>query len=488
MSQLKTTLIFPGIAGRGFNSLQQGMDAGWISHGLASLSAAAKAQGFAIDLIDLRALSSWEHFDEVLAERAPDVVALTMMSVDYEPTAEVVRRVKQHNPEMITVIGGPHVTLALEDAIRMENVDYLVTQEGEITFPKLLRAIESGSPPDRRVLRGEAPDLDALPFTDRDLFLNEWRKFGYSLTSPEVPFVRELPSPFVTLIAGRGCNYNCSFCKPGEDFIFGKRTRRRSPENVIREMIDLRERYDFNSFMFHDDCLTEDRPWVAEFVKLYRENGFTQPWFCQSRADIIALHEDVVAMMAGANLKGYFIGFESGNQRILNFLRKGTKVETNLDAARVCRKYGIKIWANYMLGIPTETNKEAMDTVRMIQEIDPDYYSPAFFTPHPGTDLYYYVVENDLSLIQDYASYRRNPTEPKIAGVDYDFLINAREESQRRLTKNVAKRWLKHQIHRFRPANVVRKLGFHTLSERLEPGIHARIEQDRQAAARNPGL
>ncbi|MBE9471814.1 MAG: hypothetical protein IMY75_06895, partial [Chloroflexi bacterium] len=87
---LKTTLIYPGIAGRGFNSLKQGMDAGWISHGLASLSAAAKAQGFEIDLVDLRALSGWDHFREVLAERGPGVVSVTMMSVDYNPARQAV--------------------------------------------------------------------------------------------------------------------------------------------------------------------------------------------------------------------------------------------------------------------------------------------------------------------------------------------------------------------------------------------------------------
>ena len=206
--------------------------------------------------------------------------------------------------------------------------------------------------------------------------------------SPEVPFVAELPGPFLTIIAGRGCVYNCSFCKPGEDLIFGKKVRRRSIDNVIQELNELRARYSFASFMFHDDCLTEDRQWIGEFCRRYKAEGFKQPFFCQSRADIIARHEDMVAVMADAGLRGYFIGFESGNQRILNFLRKGTTVQSNLDAARVCRKHGLAIWANYMLGIPTETKEEAMDTVRMIREIDPDYYSPAFFTPHPGTDLY----------------------------------------------------------------------------------------------------
>jgi len=459
---LKTTLLYPGIAGRGFNSLKQGMDAGWISHGLASLSAAAKAEGFEVGLIDLRALSSWDHFREVLAERDPDVIGVTMMSVDYNPARQAIAIAKEVKPEVISIVGGPHVTIALEDSLRIPHVDYLVTQEGEVTFPRLLQLIEGGDPPPHRVLRGEPPDLDAIPFADRDLFLNEWRKWGYDLDSPEVPFAEELPPPFVTIIAGRGCLYNCAFCKPGEDYLFGRRTRRRSVTNVMAELEMLRERYHFASFMFHDDTLTEDRDWVIEFTDAYRARGFTQPFFCQSRADIIVKHEDMVTRMATAGLRGYFIGFESGNDRVLKFIRKGTTVEQNRQAARICRKHGISIWANYMMGLPTETKEEVMDTVQLMKEIDPDYYSPAFFTPHPGTDLYDYVVENDLSRITDYDSYRRNPTEPKIRFQDYEFLRWAMAESQRRKPVNAFKRWARQLWQRARratPEKVMHKLG-----------------------------
>ncbi len=459
---IKTTLVYPGIAGRGFNSLKQGMEAGWISHGLASLSSAAKAQGFEIDLIDLRALSGWDHFRQVLAERNPDVVGVTMMSVDYNPARQAIAIAKEIKPEMVTIIGGPHVTIALEDSLRIPQVDYLVTGEGETTFPKLLRAIEEGQAPEHRVLRGETPDLDAIPLTDRGLFLDEWRKWGYDLDSPEVPFVEELPAPFATIIAGRGCLYHCTFCKPGEDYLFGKRTRRRSVDNVITELHMLVDRYRIASFMFHDDCLTEDRDWVTEFTEKYVAEGFTMPFLCQTRADILVKHEDMVARMAHAGLRGYFIGFESGNDRVLKFIRKGTTAEQNRQAARVCRKYGISIWANYMMGLPTETKEEVMDTVRLMKEIDPDYYSPAFFTPHPGTDLYDYVTEHDLSRITDYDSYRRNPTEPKIKGQDYEFLKWAMAESQRRKPINAFKRWSRRQWQRARratPVKVMRKLG-----------------------------
>jgi len=459
---LKTTLIYPGIAGRGWNSLQQGMDAGWISHGLASLSAAAKAQGFEVDLIDLRALSGWDHFREVFAARNPDVVGVTMMSVDYNPARRAVSIAKEVKPEVVTVIGGPHVTIALQDSLRIPHVDYLVLQEGEVTFPRLLRLIEKGNPPAHRVLRGEVPDLDAIPFADRDLFLDEWKKWGYGLDSPEVPFVPQLPPPFATIIAGRGCIYNCAFCKPGEDYLFGKKTRRRSVENVIAEIRMLAEKYHIASFMFHDDTLTEDREWVREFSARYVAEGFTQPFFCQNRADIIVRHEDLLERMVQAGLRGCFIGFESGSDRVLKFIRKGTTVAQNRQAARICKKHGIAIWANYMMGLPTETKEEVLETVRLMKDIDPDYYSPAFFTPHPGTDLYDYVAERGLSRITDYDSYRRNPTEPKIRGQDYSFLKWAMQESQRRKPWNAFRRWACRQWRRARgatPAKLMRKLG-----------------------------
>lgn len=481
---MKTTLIYPGIAGRGFDSLSKGMDAGWVSHGLASISAASKAEGLEIDLIDLRALRDWAHFREEFRERDPDVVGIGMMSVDYNPTRRALEIIKEVKPATVTIIGGPHVTLALSDSLKMPDVDYFITHEAEVTFPKVLRAIEAGEPPEDKVIHGETPDLNAIPFSDRDLFLDEWRKWGYGLDSPEVPFVKELPAPFLTIIAGRGCVYNCSFCKPGEDHIFGKGVRRRSVENVIEELKALRERYSFSSFMFHDDCLTEDRRWVAEFTERYVEEGFTQPFFCQSRADIIARHPDMVKMMADSGLKGYFVGFESGNARVLNFLRKGTTPKRNLEAARVCRQHGLAIWANYMLGIPTETKEEVMDTVNMIREIDPDYYSPSFFTPHPGTDLYDYCVEHDLSLIKDYDSYRRNPTEPKIKGQDYEFLKWARDHSQQRLFKNRVRRragafWGKYSD----PVRYARKVRRIMGMEEETPGVNSLPGEGTRGAA-----
>jgi anaerobic magnesium-protoporphyrin IX monomethyl ester cyclase len=446
---MRVTLVYPGIAGYGFESVGKGMEAGWISHGLAHLSSAAKAQGFDVDLIDLRALSGWDQFRAEIVERQPRVIGVTMMSVDFGPAMQCIDLVKEIDPRIVTVVGGPHPTLALDEVAVNSNIDHIITHEGELTFPQLLTAIQQGKPPTDRVLPGIPPDLDELPFPDRELFLDEWRKAGYASDSPEDPFVPELPAPFVTIIAGRGCKYNCSFCQPAERQLFGRGVRRRSPGNIVVELLELQDRYHFASFMFHDDTLTEDKEWVIEFCRLYEQRGLTQPFFCQSRADIIVRHEDMVRRMADTGCRGYFIGFESGNDRVLKFIRKGTTRAVNLEAARICRRYGIKIWANYMLGLPTETPDEVRDTISMLKQIDPDYYSPAFYTPHPGSDLYDYCVEHDLSLITSHDQYRRNPTEVKIKGQDYDFLQWALQESMRRTPLNRLRRQAGYLWHRY---------------------------------------
>jgi len=200
--------------------------------------------------------------------------------------------------------------------------------------------------------------------------------------------------------------------------------------------------------MIHDDCLTEDRAWVMDFCGQYRKNGFKQPFVCQSRADIICKNEDMVKMMARSGLAMFLIGFESGNQRVLNFLRKGTKVEQNYKAAEICKRYGVRVWANYMLGIPTETKEEALDTLAMIRKIKPYRASPAFFTPHPGSDLYKYCEENGLSLMKSHSDYSRSPDSPKIKGVDYLFLREVLEESKKIPLSVKIRRKIDHTVER----------------------------------------
>lgn len=410
-------LIYPGIAGCGFNSFGKSVDSSWISHGLSILSSCLRLSGYSVALLDLRQLSGWEEFEKKIRKLKPEIVGITMMSVDYNPAVKAAEIIKRINPLIKIIVGGPHPTLATGELINDKRVDYLITGEGEISLPNLIKEIKANKKI-AKIVHGVKPDLDQIPFADRKIF-----------GAFEKPIVPELPEPFVSIIAGRGCLYNCSFCKPAEDKLFGKPVRRRSVANVIKELKELEQKYHFKSLMIHDDCLTEDRPWVESFCQEYQKNGFKQPFVCQSRADIICRNEDMVKLMAKAGLYMYLIGFESGNQRVLNFIKKGTTVKQNIKAGEICKKYNIRIWANYMVGLPTETKDEVCDTVTMIKKIKPDYFSPAFFTPHPGSDLFTYCQKHKLSLIKSHDQFRRDPTEVKIKGQEYSFLKEAVRKS-----------------------------------------------------------
>ena len=407
---MKVILIYPGITECGFNSLK-GNEGSWMNHGLAIISATIKAKGYEVNLIDLRRLTGWEHYRQVVEERVGEVVGITMMSVDYDAAVTAAKIIKEIKPKTKVFVGGPHASICPEELEPLQCIDYIIRGEGEITFPQMLKDIADGKNLTKVVEGHQLENLDESPWADRDLF-----------ECQEEPFVPFLKAPFVTLIAGRGCIYNCNYCQPAERIMFGKKVRRRSVTSVINELKYLDSRCHFNSFMLHDDCLTEDRRWVMEFCRQYKTEGFTQPFVAQSRADLICKHRDMVKALCKAGLKLCIIGFESGSDRVLKFLRKGCTRQQNLEAARICKKLGIKIWANYMLGLPTETKQEVLETYSMLKEIKPYHCSPAFYTPHPGSDLFEIGKKMGIHLIMDHASYRRNSYEPKIKGPDYKFL------------------------------------------------------------------
>ena len=198
---------------------------------------------------------------------------------------------------------------------------------------------------------------------------------------------------------------------------------------MIRELLALQDKVHFRSLMIHDDCLTEDPAWVKAFCDRYGKAPLARPFVAQSRADLLCKDEEMLGRMKDVGLQMLIIGFESGSDRVLRFLRKGATLAQNLKAAELCHKYGIKIWANYMLGIPSETREEQFATLDMLRKIRPYHSSPAYYTPHPGSDLFAYGVEHDLHLPADHGVYRRNVYKPKIRGIDYVFLEKILRES-----------------------------------------------------------
>lgn len=403
-----------------FGKVRDG-EANYVPHGLAYVAAYANAKGHEVDVIDLRKMKDWEDFRNQVLKRSPGVFGVSSMSVDFGIAVKAVKIIKDINKESIVILGGVHATVALDDVERILEIDYIIGGEGEEAFSDLLERLENNARPPR-IIKGTTPDINTLPFPDREIF-------DFRNGEMKTPWLLHLQTPFVSIITSRGCPFKCTFCQPAERAVFGGKARIRKVDNVINELKFLRDKYSFKSLLIHDDLFTFNRSWVTEFCKKYRKNGFEQMFTCQARADFITNNEDVVKEMRESGLSCFMIGFESGSQRILDFIQKGTTIEQNRRAVEICHKYGIKIFANYMFGLPTETPEEVFATIDFIKWARPEYPSPSFFTPHPGSYLYDYCKDNNLSLIDSYRGFARNPTEPKIKGINYEFLSFAVKRS-----------------------------------------------------------
>jgi radical SAM superfamily enzyme YgiQ (UPF0313 family)/nucleoside-diphosphate-sugar epimerase len=420
---MKAALVFPGITMKGWNSFgrMSESEANYVPHGLAYIAACAKVKGHNIEVLDLRKMKDWEDFRNEVLKRSPGVFGVSSMSVDFGIAVEAVKIIKDINKDSITILGGVHATVATDEVMGIPEIDHIVTGEGELVFANILESLAKKEQLPKTI-RGNSPDINDLPYPDREIF-------DFKKGEMKNPWLPHMPIPFVSIITSRGCPFKCTFCQPAERAVFGGKARFRDAENVIDELKVLREKYRFRSLLIHDDLFTFNKNWVLEFCRKYRENGFEQIFTCQARADFITKNEDVVREMRESGLSCFMIGFESGSQRILDFIQKGATIEQNRRAVEICHKYGIKIFANYMFGLPTETPEEVFSTVDFIKWARPEYPSPAFFTPHPGSYLYDYCKENNLSLIDSYSGYARNPTEPKIKGMDYEFLSFAVKRS-----------------------------------------------------------
>lgn len=413
---MKVTFVYPGIAMIGFDSLGgQSHDTISINLGLGYISSYLKKNSnHTVDLIDLRDVQGWDHYESELKSRDPDVVGIYCNTVNFENSLKSAELAKKIGRQVI--MGGPHATLDPESLLKTGFVDTVIVGEGEVSFLRVMEDLSAGRTPARIILGKKIDDIDEIPFPDRDLY-----NMNRILNGPGIfPY----PSRYVGVMASRGCYYNCAFCQPLEKMIFGRKVRTRSVENIILEVKDVIKKYGANFIMFECDTLTTKKSWALELCR--EMENIPVAWGAQSRADTI--DNELAAAMHGAGCMVLFIGFESGSQRILNLLKKGITPEQSIEAGRICRRNNILIFANYMLGVPTETVEDLEMTYSMMKTIQPELHSPTYFSPIPGSDLFDYCKEKDLIKTVDYEQYVRNPTHEKIKGIDYRILDQYRDK------------------------------------------------------------
>ncbi|MBF0134946.1 MAG: radical SAM protein [Magnetococcales bacterium] len=380
--------------------------------GITMLASIARDAGFSVAILDaeVAGLSDVDVVERILREK-PTVVGLSATTPIYHKARLIAEGLKRQQPDIRTIIGGPHISLLGAEAF-FDCFDLAVLGEAELMFADLLRGLarEDGSVATipgvmyrqggQIVDNGWGPtphELDALPFPAWDLLEDRYRT-----QVPDKGYVR-----YATLLYTRGCPFKCSFC--AAMLLEGRTLRCRSPQNVVAEMQMLQERFDIHHFCFNDSTLTLRKRNVVELAELLLEKGMKVTWEGWTRANLIDM--ELLTLMKRAGMVRISFGIESGSPRVLKLIRKEVSHDEMRKAFRMAKDVGMEVTCSAMMGHPGETEADVWETVRLIRSIPEISYSPlSIAVPYPGTELMEMAKEgrHGLKLVTtDYSKYSR---------------------------------------------------------------------------------
>jgi anaerobic magnesium-protoporphyrin IX monomethyl ester cyclase len=193
----------------------------------------------------------------------------------------------------------------------------------------------------------------------------------------------------MNMVTTRGCPFHCNWCaKP----IWGQRYHSRSPENVAAEMKWLKETYHPDHIWFADDILGLKPGWLPRFADAIHAQGSLISFKCLSRADLLTREGEVDALTR-AGAQTVWMGAESGSQKILDAMDKGTRLEQIHEAARRLKRAGIRVGFFLQFGYPGETRADIEKTIQLVRDCEPDDIGISVSYAMPGTKFYDAVRE-----------------------------------------------------------------------------------------------
>ncbi len=353
--------------------------------GLAYLAAILEDAGCEVKVIDCPATGiSHEKLEAELSSFEPFIIGITSMTPTINSALLSAKIAKKACPEAMVVLGGPHATFMDKEVLTHERaVDVVVRGEGEKTFLELAQEFYS-----RKALH----KVDGITFRhNSEIVRNADRDYIQNLDELPLPAYKYFPlykyrlfgRRILPVITSRGCPFQCSFCVTSR--VFGKAFRARKPKSVVDELEWLKGVYSADAFSFYDDTITFDRKRILEICEEIRNRKIGLPWDCQTRVDRVS--KEILFQMKRAECQQVFFGIESGSQKILNAVKKGTTVEQNERAIKWAKEAGLFVAASVIVGYPGETTETLKQTVNFLKKTKPDDVYICVATPYPGTEL-----------------------------------------------------------------------------------------------------
>jgi hopanoid biosynthesis associated radical SAM protein HpnJ len=321
-----------------------------------------------------------------------ELAVLHTSTPSFASDVRVAEALKDENPRLKVGMVGAKVAVEPEDSLKASSaIDFVAREEFDFTIKELaegrpLAAIDGVTfrEPNGAIThnrdRAVLEDMDRLPFVT-EVYKRDLRVEDY--------FIGYLKHPYVSLYTGRGCRSKCTFCLWPQT-VGGHRYRVRSVGHVIDE-IRLAKRYfpQVKEFFFDDDTFTDDRPRAEAIARELGKLGVT--WSCNAKANV---PRETLEVMRNNGLRLLLVGYETGNQQILNNIKKGMRIDIARRFTKDCHELGITIHGTFILGLPGETKETIDETIRFAAEINPHTIQVSLAAPYPGTYLHRQAVEN----------------------------------------------------------------------------------------------
>jgi anaerobic magnesium-protoporphyrin IX monomethyl ester cyclase len=343
-----------------------------------------------------------------LKEYKPQLVGATCVTLNYPIARRMLKVCKDFDPRIVTVIGGPHVTFALEETLlRSPWIDAIVIGEGERTLVELAGAvtgnkdvrhvpgiaIADGSTVVKTSRRPLIDNLDELPLPARELL-------------PMARY-RALGSP-CTVITSRGCPYSCIFCSGHR--MFGPRVRFRSPGLVVDEIEKLQRDFGLAKINIVDDTFTLNHNHARAVCEEMLRRNLKLKWSVFARVDRIS--EDLAQLMNRAGCEWLLFGVESADEQILRTIKKGFTTDEVRRGVKIAAEAGINVFNSFILGLPGESRYTARKSLAFGDELYHKYgakYGFHMLSPLPGTEIYERAKDYGIRILtRNWARYNAN--------------------------------------------------------------------------------
>ncbi|PYS35781.1 MAG: B12-binding domain-containing radical SAM protein [Acidobacteria bacterium] len=374
--------------------------------GILYLSAFLKREGFSVDVFDAT-FRDFGDFEATVKRVRPQIVGLYANIITRDNVLRLAQIAKANGVEFV-LAGGPDASEWC-DHYFANGVDIIGISEGELTLQELIPWLQQKGMKDIEHVRGivflkdgrvhrtpprqAITNLDSLPWPDRDaLNMEEYFRAWKSHHGESS----------VSLITARGCPFHCAWCSSE---VFGHTHRQRSPKDVVDEMLMLKQRYKPDIMWISDDVLTINKKWTHEFVREVKTRNAQHPYECLSRVDLVDY--DILKGLRDTGCFRIWYGAESGSQKILDSMRKGTTVAQVREAARITQEVGMQAGFFILLGYPDETTADIRMTIDFLKETRPDVVGTSVAFPIKGTE-FYQRVEKRVMPNENWSSRNQN--------------------------------------------------------------------------------